>query len=91
MYVHLYIQYSDGVTSLPITAIMRLLCSCIAHPHLMVWATSERFLPTLVGWAIFRVGLASESDWLQPVWYSPFIGDPHQKMWVGYSLSNGVL
>ena len=26
----------------------------------MVWATSERFLPT---WATFRPGLASESHW----------------------------
>ena len=35
-----------------------------AHPHLMVRATSERFLPP---GATFRVGLASESRWLQPV------------------------
>ena len=36
----------------------------IAHPHLLVWATSERFLPT---GGTFRVGLASESHWLQLV------------------------
>jgi hypothetical protein len=36
----------------------------IAHPHLLVQATSERFLPA---WGTFRVGLASESHWLQPV------------------------
>ena len=36
----------------------------IAHPHLLVRATSERFLPT---WATFRAGLASENHWLQPV------------------------
>ena len=33
----------------------------IAHPHLLARATSERFL---LAWAIFRVGLASESYWM---------------------------
>ena len=36
----------------------------IAHPLLLVQVTSERFLPT---WVAFKVGLASESHWLQPV------------------------
>jgi hypothetical protein len=35
----------------------------IAHPHLLVRATSEQFLPT---WSTFRHGLASESHWLEP-------------------------
>jgi hypothetical protein len=39
-------------------------CSLIAHTHVLVRATNERFLP--VG-GNFRVGLASESHWLQPV------------------------
>ena len=30
----------------------------VANPHILVQATSERYLPT---WATFRVGLASES------------------------------
>ena len=34
------------------------------HTHLLVWATSERFLPA---GSLLRVGLASESHWLQPV------------------------
>ena len=38
--------------------------SLIAHPHLLVQATSERFLPA---GSTFRHGLASESHWLQPV------------------------
>ena len=36
----------------------------IAHPHILVRATSERFLPA---GATFRVGLASENHWLQPI------------------------
>ena len=36
----------------------------IAHPHILVWATNERFL--LAG-VTFRVGSASESHWLQPM------------------------
>ena len=36
----------------------------IAHPHLLVRATSERFLPA---GGTFRAILASESHWLQPV------------------------
>ena len=36
----------------------------IAHPLLMMRATNERFLPAR---AIFKLGLASESHWLQPV------------------------
>jgi hypothetical protein len=36
----------------------------IYSPHLLVWATSERFLPAE---GTFRVILASESHWLQPV------------------------
>ena len=36
----------------------------IACPQLLVRATNERFLPT---GAIFRVGLVSESHWLQPL------------------------
>ena len=36
----------------------------IVHPYLLMRATSERFLP--VG-ATFRVGLTSESHWLQLV------------------------
>ena len=36
----------------------------VAHPHLLVRATSERFLPAR---GTFRVRLASESHWLQPV------------------------
>ena len=36
----------------------------IAHPHLLMRATSERFLPA---GATFRVGLASENHWLQQV------------------------
>ena len=36
----------------------------IAHPHLLVRATNERFLPA---WVIFRASSASESHWLQPV------------------------
>jgi hypothetical protein len=34
----------------------------IAHPHLLVRANCERFLPA---WATFKVGLASESQRLQ--------------------------
>ena len=40
----------------------------IAHPHLLVWATNERFLPAM---ATFRSGLASKSHWLQPVLVLP--------------------
>ena len=36
----------------------------IHSPHLLVRVTSERFLSA---WGIFRVILASESHWLQPV------------------------
>ena len=36
----------------------------IAHLHLLVWATNERFL---LAWATFRDGLARESHWLQPM------------------------
>jgi hypothetical protein len=36
----------------------------IAHPHLLVRASSERFLPAR---DTFRVELANESHWLQPV------------------------
>ena len=36
----------------------------IPSPHLLVLATSERFLPT---WGTFRAMLASESHWLQPM------------------------
>jgi hypothetical protein len=36
----------------------------IHSPHLLVRATSERFLPT---WGTFRAILASESHWLQLV------------------------
>jgi hypothetical protein len=36
----------------------------IPSPHLLVLATSERFLPA---WGTFRVNLASESHWLQLV------------------------
>jgi hypothetical protein len=38
--------------------------SLIAHAHLLMRATNERFLP--VGGS-FRVGLASESHWLRPM------------------------
>jgi hypothetical protein len=34
------------------------------HPHLLVQATNERFLPAR---GTFKVGLASESHWLQQV------------------------
>jgi hypothetical protein len=37
---------------------------CQAHVHLLVRATSEQFLPAE---ATFRVGLASDSQWLQPM------------------------
>ena len=36
----------------------------IAHPHLLVWATSERFLPA---WVTFGASFVSESHWLQPM------------------------
>ena len=36
----------------------------IAHPHLLVWATSEWFL---TAGATFRVGLACEGHWMQPM------------------------
>jgi hypothetical protein len=36
----------------------------ITHPHLLVRATSERFLPA---GALLQLGLVSESHWLQPV------------------------
>jgi hypothetical protein len=36
----------------------------IAHPHLLVRGTNERFLPT---GGTFGVGITSESHWLQPV------------------------
>ena len=36
----------------------------IAHPHLLVLATNERFLPA---GATFIFGLANENQWLQPV------------------------
>jgi hypothetical protein len=39
-------------------------CKLIAHPHLLVQATSERFLPA---WSTFTHGLANERHWLQPV------------------------
>jgi hypothetical protein len=39
-------------------------CKVTAHPHLLVRAITERFLPT---GGTFRVGLASESHWLQPL------------------------
>ena len=42
----------------------RCLCKPIAHPHLLVRATSERFLPA---WASLGAGLASENHWLQPM------------------------
>ena len=38
--------------------------SLIAHPHILVRATIEQFLPARIS---FRVGFASESFWLQPV------------------------
>ncbi len=53
----------------------------VANPHILVQATSERFLPT---WATFRVGSASESVGCNQCWYSPFIGGTHQYVWVGY-------
>ena len=51
----------------------------IAFPHILVQATSERFLPT---GATFRVGSASESHWLHLVQYSPFTSGPHLYVWV---------
>jgi hypothetical protein len=36
----------------------------IAHPHLLMRATSEWFLPA---WSTFKHDLASESHWLQPM------------------------
>ena len=36
----------------------------IAHPHSLVRATSGRFL---LAKTTFRVGLANESQWLQPI------------------------
>ena len=36
----------------------------IAHPHLLVRATIERFLPTR---ATFRSVLANDNHWLQPM------------------------
>ena len=38
--------------------------SLLAHPHLPVRATSERFLPAR---AAFRAGSTSENHWSQPV------------------------
>ena len=38
--------------------------SLVAHPHLLVRVTSERFLPA---GSTFRHGLAGESHWLQPM------------------------
>ena len=53
----------------------------IAHPHLLVRATSEQFLPAR---ATFRSVLASESHWLQPMLVLTILGGPHQYVWVGY-------
>ena len=36
----------------------------IHSPHMLVWATSERFL---LAWGTFRTILANESHWLQQV------------------------
>ena len=38
--------------------------SLITHSHLLVQTTNEQFL---LAWAAFRVGLANESQWLQPM------------------------
>ena len=42
----------------------------IAHPHLLVHATNEQFLPVGV---IFRVDLANENHWMWPM----LIGTAH--------------
>jgi hypothetical protein len=42
----------------------------IAHPHLLVRATNERFLPT---WATFRLGLASKCKWAISVHLGVFL------------------
>ena len=54
----------------------------IAHPHILVQATSERFL--LAG-ATFSPCSASESraTGCNRCWYSAFTGGPHQYVWVG--------
>jgi hypothetical protein len=54
----------------------------IAHLHLVVWATSERF-PQVK--ATFRVGLANESHWLQPV----LVGNIH--WWIAPVNVGGLL
>ena len=38
----------------------------IAHPHILVWATSERWVPTLVA--------TSGSHWLKQLWKWPPVG-----------------
>jgi hypothetical protein len=55
------------VSCIPVLSVWRLrylVCFLLPSPHLLVLATSERFLPT---WDTFRAILANESHWLQPV------------------------
>jgi hypothetical protein len=54
----------------------------IHSPHLLVQATSERFLPA---WGTFRAILTSETTGCNQCWYSPFIGGPHQQVWGVYN------
>ena len=50
----------------------------IDHPHKLVRATNERFLPA---WVTFRVGSTTSCN---QCWHSPFTGGSHQYVWVGY-------
>ena len=75
MKFHPQSYHSDIKYHLTLTIVLRVAVHVIAayvreepavipHPHLLVRGTNEWFLPT---GATFRVGLASESHWLQPV------------------------
>jgi hypothetical protein len=55
-------ELTKGITRM--LAIEERLVPRIAHPHLLLRATCEQFLQAR---ATSRVGLASESHWLQPV------------------------
>ena len=50
--------------------------SLIVHPHLLVWVTSERFLPA--GGALLELVKPMRATGCNQHWYSPFFGDPHQ-------------
>jgi hypothetical protein len=66
--VGLQMYVISGVMEYVIWLFMTSIClhegPLLAHPRLLVWGISERFLST---GGTFEVGSASESQWLQPM------------------------